>query len=566
MLTALLLGITAQGAQETPATDERMAWWRDARFGLFIHWGLYAVPAGTYNGEESGYGEWIMNRFKIPVAEYANYAKEFNPVKFDADQWAQLAKDAGMKYVVITAKHHDGFCMYKTGVDDFNIVDATPFKRDPVRELAEACRKRGLKFGVYYSQAQDWHQPGGGIHGNKPTWDKAQEGDYDKYLAEVSIPQVRELLKEIDPAVLWFDTPLPMRPERTQEFLEILKQYPNLIYNNRLGNGVRGDTETPEQEIPATGFPGRDWETCMTMNWTWGYKANDNNYKSTKTLLRNLIDIASKGGNYLLNVGPTAEGVIPAPQVQRLMEIGTWLKTNGEAIYGTSAGPLKKAPAWGRVTAGHGKLYLHVFERPANGKLLLPVVAKAKKAYRLDKPQVPLKTTAGDQGLEVDLPSDAFDPIATVFVVEVDGTAVAMPPPPIRQAADGLLTLPAAEAELVGTGIKLEGKEEKNIGYWMKSDDYAMWNAEIAKPGNFDVVMNYSCSPASSGSEYSVSAGAESVTSKVAPTANWDDYQSAKIGTLRLEKAGPVNVAIKAINTSGHGVLNLRSIVLKPAE
>ncbi len=163
LLTALLLGITAQGAQETPVTDERMAWWRDARFGMFIHWGLYAVPAGTYNGKDAYYAEWVMFDSKIPVAEYANYANGFNPVKFDANQWAQLAKDAGMKYVVITAKHHDGFCMYKTGVDGFNVVDATPFKRDPVKELAEACRKRGLKFGVYYSQAQDWHHAGGGI-------------------------------------------------------------------------------------------------------------------------------------------------------------------------------------------------------------------------------------------------------------------------------------------------------------------------------------------------------------------------------------------------------------------
>ncbi len=569
LLTALLLGITAQGAQETPATDERMAWWRDARFGMFIHWGLYAVPAGTYKGKDAYYGEWIMLDSKIPVAEYANYAKGFNPVKFDADQWAQLAKDAGMKYVVITAKHHDGFCMYKTGVDDFNVVDATPFKRDPVKELAEACRKRGLKFGVYYSQAQDWHHAGGGILGNRPKWDTEQEGDYDNYLTEVSIPQVRELLKEIEPSVLWFDTPLPMRSERTQEFQQILEEHPALIYNNRLGNGVRGDTETPEQEIPASGYPGRDWETCMTMNNTWGYSAKDNNYKSTNTLLRNLIDIASKGGNYLLNVGPTAEGVIPDQQAQRLTEIGTWLKANGEAVYGTSASPFKKAPAWGRVTAGDGKLYLHVFERPEDGKLRLPVVAKVKKAYRLDKPEVPLETVTGDQWLEVDLPSDALDPIATVVAVEVDGEVVALPPPPpplIRQAADGSLDLPVADAELEGSYIKLSGKEEKSTSCWTKRDDYVWWNVEVSKPGVFDVVVNYACAPAVAGSEYSVSAGAESVTSKVAPTANWDDYQSAKIGTLRLEKNGPVNVAIKVLKTPGGGVLNLRSIVLTPAK
>ena len=287
-------------------SDTRMAWWRDARYGMFIHWGLYAVPAGSYNGKDiDWYGEWIMNSGKIPVAEYAKFAGQFNPMKFNADEWVNFAKEAGMKYMIITAKHHDGFCMYNTKVDDFNIVDATPFKRDPVKELAAACAKQGIKFGVYYSQAQDWHHPGGGIWGK--SWDKAQEGDYDAYLQKVSIPQVRELLAEVNPAVLWFDTPIDMKPERTREFLDILKAHPALIYNNRLGNGVHGDTETPEQEIPANGFPGRDWETCMTMNDTWGYKTKDHNYKSTTTLLRNLIDIASKGGNYLLNVGPSPE-------------------------------------------------------------------------------------------------------------------------------------------------------------------------------------------------------------------------------------------------------------------
>ncbi len=260
-----------------------------ARFGLFIHWGVYSVPAGEWNGKRiwTG-GEWIMNGAEIPVADYAKLPAQFNPVKFNADEWVKIANDAGMKYLVITAKHHDGFAMFKSEASPFNIVDATPFKRDPLAELAVACRKYGLKLGFYYSQAQDWNHPGGAaIKINKRTtdhWDPAQDGDMDKYIDEVAVPQVRELLSNYGefPAVIWWDTPRDMTKERADKLVELLKLKPGIIQNNRLGGGYPGDTETPEQKIPATGFPGRDWETCMTMNGTWGYKQYDKNWKSTE--------------------------------------------------------------------------------------------------------------------------------------------------------------------------------------------------------------------------------------------------------------------------------------------
>jgi alpha-L-fucosidase len=540
-----------------------MEWWREARYGMFIHWGLYSVPAGTYNGKDVGwYGEWIMNSAKIPVAEYAKFAGQFNPVKFDADQWARFARDAGMKYMVITAKHHDGFCMYNTKVDDFNIVDATPFKRDPVKELAAACTRQGIKFGVYYSQAQDWHQPGGGIWGK--SWDTAQAGDYDAYLQKVSIPQVRELLESIKPAVLWFDTPIDMKPERTREFLDVLKEYPALIYNNRLGNGVAGDTETPEQEIPANGFPGRDWETCMTMNDTWGYKTKDNNYKSTETLLRNLIDIASKGGNYLLNVGPTPEGIIPEPQVQRLKEVGAWLKTNGEAIYGTSAGPFKKSPAWGRATMRPGKLYLHVFHWPESGKLVLPLANKVASARLPAKPGQNLEFDTTPDGLVIQLPASAPDPVATVIVLDVEGEVGLIAPPPLSQAADGSVTLPAAEADIIGATAKLEGHKEPKIGYWTDPKDAVAWRAIINKPGEFDVLLNLACLPGSEGSEFTFSAGAAKLAGKVKATGGWEDYQQVNIGRIRIDQSGPISLAIQPSGKPGLAVMNLRAITLKP--
>ena len=313
-------------ADETPAQrDARMKWWREARFGMFIHWGVYSVPAGVYHDKEiGGIGEWIMNSAKIPVSEYRQFAPRFNPVKYNADDWVRAAKDAGMKYIVITAKHHDGFAMFDSKASDWNIMKASPFGRDPLKELAAACKKHGLKLGFYYSQAQDWNNPGGAAIGGR--WDKAQEGDMTDYIRNVAAPQVRELLTHYGPiSVLWWDTPEGMTRERADLLLPLLRLQPGIIHNNRLGGNYPGDTETPEQFVPATGYKGRDWETCMTMNDTWGFKLHDDQWKSTETVIRNLVDIASKGGNYLLNVGPTSEGLIPGPSLDRLKAVGEWM-------------------------------------------------------------------------------------------------------------------------------------------------------------------------------------------------------------------------------------------------
>ena len=324
--------------------DTRMQWWRQARFGMFIHWGVYSVPAGTYNDKKiGGIGEWIMFQGEIPVKDYKAYAKQFNPVKYDPDAWVQLAKEAGMKYIVITSKHHDGFALFDSKVTDWDVVDATPYGKDLLKPLAEACRKHGLKLGFYYSQAQDWCHPGGAKAGGK-QWDTEQAGDMDQYLREIAVPQVKEILSNYgDIAVLWWDTPSNMNTERAAMFEPVVSEFPGIITNNRLGGGYRGDSETPEQHIPATGYKDRDWETCMTLNDTWGFKSYDHNWKSTETVIRNLVDITSKGGNYLLNVGPTAEGEIPQPSIERLKEVGQWMRVNGDAIYGTSRQSLYQA-------------------------------------------------------------------------------------------------------------------------------------------------------------------------------------------------------------------------------
>ena len=438
-----LLSRAADPTETKEQHDARMAWWRDAKFGLFIHWGVYSVPAGFYQDKPvKGIGEWIMNRAKIPMSEYQTYAKEFNPVKFNADDWVKAAKNAGMKYIVITSKHHDGFAMFETKASPWNIVQASPYGKDPLKDLAAACRKYGIKLGFYYSQAQDWNN-GGSAAGGK--WDKAQERDMDDYIDKIAVPQVKEICSNYGefPVIIWWDTPASMNEERAAKLYNAVHALrPNIIMNNRLlksgGNLFNGDTETPEQFIPAGGFPGRDWETCMTMNGTWGFKKDDDNWKSTEMLVRNLCDIASKGGNYLLNVGPTSEGLIPQPSLERLAEIGQWMKVNGEAIYGTGPTPFgaeagkfsetekdkngkpKFIADWNwRATTKPGKIYLMIFNWPATGKFeLAGMRSKVTKASLLANHQN-LKIGQNDTGVTISLPERAPDPIASVVCLEI---------------------------------------------------------------------------------------------------------------------------------------------------
>jgi len=420
-------------AQKPKADNAKMDWWKEARFGMFIHWGLYSIPAGEWKGQKTPhYAEWLLNDLQVPVAEYKALAAKFNPTKFNAEEFVLLAKEAGMKYIVLTAKHHEGFAMFKSS-DPFNIVDATPYKKDVVKALADACQKYGMRFGLYYSQAQDWTHPGGGMYGEH--WDKAQEGSFDKYLDDVAIPQVKEILSAYNPSIIWWDTPAEMTKERAARFAPILAKYPKLITNNRMGGDIEGDLETPEQYIPPTGIPGKNWESCMTINDTWGFDAKDHNWKSTETLITNLIDIASKGGNYLLNVGPTPEGLIPQASIDRLKEIGVWMKVNGESIYGTTASPFNNLE-WGRATqkqeGNTTRLYLHVFNWQANGQLIVPSLGnKVVKAYALASPKTALKVETIESDKVIDVRKVNPDKVATVIVLVIKGKPIVYDAPSI---------------------------------------------------------------------------------------------------------------------------------------
>jgi alpha-L-fucosidase len=554
-------------ANETPEQhNARMQWWREARFGMFIHWGVYSVPAGTYHGKRiGGIGEWIMFNAKIPVAEYRQFAAEFNPVKYDPDEWVRIAKDAGMKYIVITSKHHDGFALFDSKASDWNVVKATPYGRDLLKPLAEACQRQGMRLGFYYSQAQDWNNPGGGVCGQH--WDPAQDGDMGEYIRNVAVPQVKEILTGYPLSILWWDTPCGMTQQYADELIPLLKLRPGIITNNRLGGSYRGDTDTPEQEIPATGLKGRDWETCMTMNDTWGYKSYDNHWKSAQTLVRNLIDSASKCGNYLLNVGPTSEGLIPAPSVERLKEIGQWMKVNGDAIYATTASPFKKL-AWGRATQKPGKLYLHVFDWPSDGKLAVPLATPVTKAYLLADPSNELTVSGGAEGKVVSVPPASPSPYAGVVVLELPGkpeviTATAR----IRPNAAGTLVLKAADAELIGNSIRTETKNggELNIGYWTNAKDYAQWPVLLTKAGSYTVEATFACAPGSEGSEVTLTVGDQDYSATVEATQSWDDFVTERVGEIDISTTGPVNFVLKAASMPHGAVVNLRKLVFKPA-
>jgi alpha-L-fucosidase len=428
--------------------DDRMKWFREARLGMFIHWGLYSIPAGEW-GDRKGDGEWIRTTAQIPVETYDKFVQQFNPVKFNAEEWVKAAKNAGMKYIVITTKHHDGFCLFDSKYTDFDVM-STPFKRDIMKELSDAAHKEGIKI-CWYHSIMDWHYPD---YLPRRDWekDRSTEGaDFRKYVDHLK-DQLKELVTKYgDIGILWFDGEweATWNHKYGKEIYDYVRSLqPSIIVNNRVDVGRSGmagltmegeyvgDYGTPEQEIPATGLPGVDWETCMTMNDHWGYNKNDNNWKSEEDLIQKLADIASKGGNFLLNVGPTSEGLFPEASIERLKAMGDWMKVYGEAIYGTKASPFKSL-AWGRCTqkaiAGGTRLYLHVFNWPQDGKLVLPGIFNTpKQVYLLsDAKKTGLKAERKEDAIIISLPVNTPDKINSVVVVDIKGKPDISNPPAI---------------------------------------------------------------------------------------------------------------------------------------
>ncbi|MGI8497275.1 MAG: alpha-L-fucosidase [Gemmatimonadaceae bacterium] len=408
------------------AGADRMAWWREARFGMFIHWGLYSELAGEWGGR-TDYAEWIRNNAHIPLAEYDRLVHCFNPTAFDPDSWVSLAREAGMKYVTITTKHHDGFCLFDSKLTRFDVM-STPFKRDIMREMAESCRRHGLRP-CWYHSIMDWHHPD---YLPRRDWEAeirpVDGARYARYVEHLH-GQVSELLTNYgDVGVMWFDG--QWEGSWTHELGKALYAkcrtlQPNVIVNNRVEGwspltitDPLGDFRTPEQEVPATGLPGVDWESCITMNRNWGYNSHDHDFKSVNQLIALLVETASKGGNLLLNIGPRPDGTFPDESVNRLRAIGRWMHVNGETIHGSGATPFAHTDF--RVTSQPNRLNLFITDWAP--ELLLPKLrTPVRHAHLLADPtRAALPTRATDAGVVVTLPSQPPDPICSVVALEFD--------------------------------------------------------------------------------------------------------------------------------------------------
>ena len=509
---ALLAGCSPRPAEQKTAAPDSAAATAQAlqhfdqnKFGMFIHWGLYALPAGEWKGKYvRGIGEWIMFREKIPVAEYAKLAEQFNPVKYDGNQWAQVAQDAGMKYMVITSKHHDGFAMFKSEASKYNIVDATPFKKDPMKDLSAACAQRGIDFGFYYSQDQDWHEPNG--RGN--NWDFPEKRDAQVYLNGKVIPQVKEILSNYGKlGLIWFDTPGLLSEQQVTDLRNLVKSLqPSCLINSRIGHNRHDYVQTGDNAIPIQVYTKEGkWEVPATLNDTWGFKKNDTNWKDPRDLIGKLADIASKGGNYLLNVGPTAEGEIPQASQDILRTIGKWLKVNGESIYGTSPSPMFLPDITWRATVGQGKMYLHILNWPGKSLRLEGLENEIGKAYLLAN-QAPVTFKREGKALVFSLPAQAPDPYDSVIVLDLKGEQPKVADGYRADQMPAKLDLYAWVARLRGEEIRYDWKAQAATQFkqFQAESNGLLWYPYKSLDGQYEVEVTYSCPDNAAGSTFRI--------------------------------------------------------------
>lgn len=550
--------------------DARMAWWRDSRFGMFIHWGLYSIPGGTWQGKiYPGAAEWLINTAKINIPDWEPLQSQFNPVNFDAKKIVGAAKAAGMKYIVITSKHHEGFAMYPSKIGTWNIGH-TPFKRDPLKELSEECKRQGIKFCTYHS-ILDWHHPD---YLPKTSYDKRDRSgaNFDEYV-KVLKAQLREVVENYHPAVMWFDGEWEntWTHERGKDLYDYVRRLdPSIIINNRVDTGrqgmngfsaseFRGDFGTPEQEIPANGVA-TDWESCMTMNGSWGYHENDHDWKSVDTLIFNLVDCASKGGNYLLNVGPTGLGEIPPASVARLNSVGQWLKQNGEGVYKTQASPFPKPLSWGRVTRKGNVLYCTVFDRKTTVIDLPGLRNDVLSANMLANGlRVPFTKTEDGYSLAL-VDGERAGPVVIRVAI---GGAPKIERVFAKQSADGNTFLAAKDAEIEGHTAAYEAGKDC-IGFWTNPGDAVTWTLDVVRPGRYKVEMTYACEPGSEGSLVAFTASGKELQMSVEKTSGWSDFKTVTLGEVTLEASGLTKFMVKARMKPGLAVMNLRSVRLIP--
>jgi alpha-L-fucosidase len=554
----------------TPNTDgDRMAWFRHDKFGMFIHWGPYSLLAGEWKGRRVPVGteaEWIMQRFNIPVKEYREMAHGLNPVNFNAERWVALAKATGMKYLVITAKHHDGFAMYHSRVSDYNIVDWTAFKRDPLKELSEACRKEGIRFCVYYSHREDWDDPDG--YGNNWDYDRSQKV-FERYLERKAKPQLHELLTNYGPVgLVWFDRGL-YTPQQATEFVNLVHELqPQCLINGRVGNygqELMGDYQDMNDNGMPSGGLDEYWETPQTLNSTWGYSKFDQQWKTPATVIQRLVEIVSKGGNYLLNIGPMADGTIPSASVTTLEKVGAWMRENGESIYGTSACPFDEFP-WGRCTVKGQKVYLHVFSWPADALLRISGLNnQVIGAYPLREPSRKLQVGRDHGTVTVTLPPKVLDEYDSVMVMEISGPP-SVTRPLMTQGSDSPFELDYLKAVTSGKAEKRFNRVGGfHISKWTGPEDSVSWRLLLSQTGVYKVRVQYAAREGWEGSKYVVTIGSQSLTAAVEATGDWYEYRTFDLGSVNLSKAGEYAVSVRPATASDHNLMYFKSLELKPA-
>ncbi len=580
-LLALLGNFQTQSAAPVTATewaksdlDARMQWFAHDRFGMFIHWGVYAVLGGEWQGKPvGGYAEWIQAGADIPKAQYAPLAEKFNPTSYDPEKWVLAAKAAGMRYIVITTKHHDGFCLWPSRFTAYDIDDASPFKRDILAELAAACKKHGIKFGTYYSLI-DWHHPSqlpnAGANDGWAKWGKiamkpGRKQEYVTYMKN----QIKELIDHYDTELMWFDG--DWAPWWTLEDGDDLYRYirtlkPSIIINNRVSKRgqFKYDYGTPENFTPGSALK-HYWEACWTMNKTWGYSKHDNQWKSDRVLIQKLVDIASKGGNLLLNVGPKADGVVQQEAYAGLHALGDWMEVNSESIYGTQTSPVS-APLHTRLTAkGENKLYLH---------LLAPMSAKSIK-LALTTTQATAQTLAGGSPVPVRIGADSISLNLANVPMDKHVTTIAISLPDGYKASaknvitlqDGDILLNAADAKILGHGpLKLQ-PESHALGNWTSLGQSAQWQREVVVSGDFELVLIYSLDqPRRHGMVTVSTSSGTKLEHQLQATSTPDDFRKEPVGKVSLTAMKPETITVTGhkLPKGGKSLMNLRGIILRP--
>lgn len=545
---------------------------RDGNYAMFIHWGLYSSIANNWKDTTYyGISEWIMNRqmANIPIDQYKSVASSFNPVNFNPREIVSLAKAAGMKYIIVTAKHHDGFSMFHSKANKFNIVDATPFGRDPMKELSAACREAGLGFGFYYSHNQDWTTPGG--NGGPDTDEQGQRRTFDDYFYQKCLPEVEQLTNEYGAITLiWFDTPGEMDRKYVETLVGIVRRnQPQALVSGRAGHGLGDYTTFGDMEIPSVNVAGL-WETVDVTNDSWGYAWYDTNWKSSRTILQNVISTVSRGGTYMLNVGPKPDGSLPAAAKLILENAGQWIQRNPDVIYAAEPSPWGAALPWGDAVVQGDDILVAIYKWPDEGKIYLPGMAKMKIdeiTLRQGKTETPVRYALDAGWLVVDLPDKRPDPMVSILTLKVSDVHLIEQVKGIDPQCETVL--PADFAAVVNCKKDKKSWMEK-FGEWkhveqvegFTDSSYVRWDVEVCNSGYYLVSLNYSGEGRVVWKVVVDGDHSQKIQNQQAAVAK---YVSYPMGWLKFDKPGSHQISVSLVEGNA-ATVSLHAISLKPVE